>query len=75
MTVAEAAVILSRLLDLEEPDTLPTVATEGTVPAWARGAVGALFEAGIYPEGVDASAPLTRAMAAGMLGEVVRSLK
>ena len=75
VTVAEAAVILSRLLDLEEPDTLPTVATEGTVPAWARGAVGALFEAGIYPEGVDASAPLTRAMAAGMLGEVVRSLK
>lgn len=75
VTVAEAAVILSRLLDLEEPDTLPTVATEGTVPAWARGAVGALFEAGIYPEGADASAPLTRAAAAGMLGEVVRSLK
>lgn len=74
VTVAEAAVILSRLLDTEEPDTLPTVATEGTVPAWARGAVGALYEMGIYPEGADASAPLTRAVAAGMLGEVARLL-
>ena len=74
VTVAEAAVILSRLLDTEEPDTLPTVATDGTVPAWARGAVGALYEMGIYPEGADASAPLTRATAAAMLAEVTRIL-
>ena len=70
ITRAEAAVILCRLLDVEEPDSSPTFADKDSIPVWARASVSALYELGIYTaeDGhTEATATLTRADAAQML--------
>ena len=62
----EAAVIVSNMLSLPQPDTEAVMALEETVPAWAAGAVEAVREAGLF-ETVDAASPLTRREAAMLL--------
>lgn len=48
ITRAEAAVILNSIIGASEPDTVPVFADNTAVPAWARGALYALSDAGIF---------------------------
>ena len=68
ITGAEAALLVQNALDL----TVPTVGgkeNDGELPVWAENAVTAMSEIGIE---VNATAELTRQMAAGLLYQVVR---
>lgn len=74
ITKAEAAVILCRILDAEEPLSTPTFQDGAEIPVWARPAINALYEMGIYAataSGADANASLTRGEAAEMLYRVL----
>lgn len=48
ITRAEAAVILNSIIGANEPDVVPVFADNQSVPAWARGAMYALSDAGIF---------------------------
>lgn len=48
ITRAEAAVILNSIIGADEPDTLPVFADSSAVPAWAKGSMYALSDAGIF---------------------------
>ena len=63
ITAGEAAVMLSSFL---EPS--PAAALESDyIPEWACAAVSSLTSCGVYPDGSDCAAPITRAEAAQML--------
>ena len=63
ITAAEAAVMLCNFLDPS-----PTAALESDdIPAWACAAVSSLTSCGVYPDGSDCTASITRAEAAQML--------
>ena len=63
ITAAEAAVMLSNFLGPS-----PTAALESeNIPDWACAAVSSLTSCGVYPDGSDCAAPITRAEAAQML--------
>ena len=63
ITAAEAAVMLSSFL---EPS--PAAALESDyIPEWACAAVSSLTSCGVFPDGADTAAPITRAEAAQML--------
>ena len=63
ITAAEAAVMLSNFLDPS-----PAAALESAyIPDWACTAVSSLTSCGVYPDGSDCAAPITRAEAAQML--------
>lgn len=59
---AEAAVMLGSFL---EPS--PAALTRSDVPDWACAAVASLTSCGVFPDGADTAAPITRAEAAQML--------
>ena len=65
----EAAVMLSRLLELSESETVMADRDAAALPAWVSGAVQATAEAGLKDLS-DVSAPLTRRDAALLLHEV-----
>lgn len=48
ITRAEAAVILNAILGAGEPETVPVFADNSAVPAWAKGSLYALTNAGIF---------------------------
>lgn len=48
ITRAEAAVILNAIIGADEPDILPVFADSQSVPAWAKGSIYALSNAGIF---------------------------
>ena len=62
ITAAEAAVMLGSFL---EPS--PAALTRSDVPDWACAAVASLTSCGVFPDGADTAAPITRAEAAQML--------
>ena len=63
ITAGEAAVMLSSFLDPS-----PAAALESDdIPEWAYTAVSSLTSCGVYPDGSDCTAPITRAEAAQML--------
>ena len=63
ITAGEAAVMLSSFL---EPS--PAAALESDyIPEWACAAVSSLTSCGVFPDGADTAAPITRAEAAQML--------
>ena len=63
ITAAEAAVMLSNFLGPS-----PTAALESeNIPDWACAAVSSLTSCGVYPDGSDCAASITRAEAAQML--------
>ena len=68
---AEAAVILTRILDADLTVSAPTAPDGEAVPTYAKDSVSALCAMGIYPRAsggsLDANAPLDRASAAEML--------
>ncbi len=75
ITKAEAAVIVSRILELEAPTVAKKYEDSHRVPGWAKESVDALCMAGIYTaeDGcLSADAPLTRASAAEMLYAAAR---
>lgn len=75
ITRAEAAVILSRMLDIPSPVIKPVFADEGSIPAWAREAVTALTSVGVLDcrDGhIHAELILTRAEQARMLYQIGR---
>jgi len=71
ITRAEAAVILNAILGIEEPDTVPVFADTQSVPAWARGSLYALSDAGIFTGtgagNLSPNASLSRAQTAQIL--------
>jgi len=71
ITRAEAAVILNNILNADIPTSLPVFADTADIPAWAKGDIYALTEAGVFlPDAdgcVSAEANLVRADAAMML--------
>ncbi len=71
ITKAEAAVVISNILGLEEGKFVSVFADDTAIPTWARGAVYALTSAGVFNgdgEGVIApSALLSRAQSVQML--------
>ena len=70
ITRAEVCVILSRILKLEDAESTG-FADSGSIPVWARGAVGALYKKGLisgYADGtVQAENNITRAEAFTLL--------
>ena len=60
---AEAAVMLSSFLRPSPAAAL----TRTDVPDWACAAVASLTSCGVFPDGADTAAPITRAEAAQML--------
>ncbi len=71
ITRAEAAVILNAIIGAEEPDTVPVFADNQSVPAWARGSLYALSDAGIFTGtgagNLSPNASLSRAQTAQIL--------
>lgn len=71
ITRAEAAVILNAIIGAEEPDTVPVFADTQSVPAWARGSLYALSDAGIFTGtgagNLSPNASLSRAQTAQIL--------
>lgn len=71
ITRAEAAVILNTIVGAAEPDTVPVFADDSGVPAWARGALYALSDIGIFSGtgsgNLSPNAPLSRAQTAQIL--------
>ncbi len=70
ITVAEAAVILANMANLDVPTSAPVLAEGSEVPAWAEDAVFALASAGVVGsmgDVINASAPLSRGQSAQML--------
>ena len=71
ITRAEAAVILNAILGAEEPETVPVFADQSSVPAWARGSLYALSNAGIFSGtgagNLSPNASLSRAQTAQIL--------
>ena len=70
LTRAQAAVILNRLIGLEESAVTPTFADTSDIPVWASEAIYALHSVGILSssEGyIEAGARMTRAQAAHIL--------
>ncbi|MGN1409757.1 MAG: S-layer homology domain-containing protein [Eubacteriales bacterium] len=48
ITRAEAAVVLNSIIGADEPDVVQVFADDNSVPAWARGAMYALSDAGVF---------------------------
>lgn len=71
LTRAEAAVILSRILEADVPVSVPLSPDAEAVPAYAKDSIDALCAMGIYPRAEEgalaANEPLDRAAAAEML--------
>ena len=71
ITKAEAAVLLQNMLGYPEGEVVSAFADDGSIPAWAKGAVYALTSAGVFNgdgEGIIApSALLSRAQTTQML--------
>ena len=63
ITAAEAAVMLNSFLHPSPAAAL----TRTDVPDWACAAVASLTSCGVFPDGADTAAPITRAEAAQML--------
>ena len=80
LTRAEAAAMLARAAGLAaNEERAGTFADAASIPAWARGSVGAAAEAGCmngYPDGAfGASDPMTRAEAVVTLDRVRKSMR
>lgn len=78
ITLAEAAVIISRILDSKSDTCLAVFADDDEIPSWARGAIEALTEEGIIKktEGkISANSPLTKSQVAGILMALIRNKK
>ena len=78
LTRAQAAVILERLVDLEESAVVPTFADHSEIPTWASEAIYSLSSAGILcgDEGyISPTSTLTRAQAAQLLSATMIYLK
>ncbi len=71
ITRAEAAVILNAIIGAKEPETVPVFADNQSVPAWARGSLYALSDAGIFTGtgagNLSPNASLSRAQTAQIL--------
>ncbi|MGN1346512.1 MAG: S-layer homology domain-containing protein [Eubacteriales bacterium] len=78
ITRAEAAVMLNAILGVKEPDTVPVFADNSSVPAWAKGSLYALSEAGIFTGtgsgNLSPNASLSRAQTAQILLTVKKYL-
>lgn len=48
ITRAEAAVVLNSIIGADEPDVVQVFADDNSVPAWAKGAMYALSDAGVF---------------------------
>jgi hypothetical protein len=78
ITLAEAAVIISRILDSKSDTCLAVFADDDEIPSWARGAIETLTEEGILKktEGkISPNSPLTKAQVAGILMALIRNKK
>ncbi len=71
ITRAEAAVILNAIIGADEPETVPVFADNSSVPAWAKGSLYALSDAGIFTGtgsgNLSPNASLSRAQTAQIL--------
>ena len=74
ITRAQAAVMLSAMMGLEDATVIPTFADASEIPAWAKDAIYSLHAVGIMQSDEGAISPtdtLTRAQAAKMLAGVM----
>ncbi|MBR2722595.1 MAG: S-layer homology domain-containing protein [Clostridia bacterium] len=74
ITLAQAAVMLSSMIEPEAPSISPSFADEDSIPTWAREAIDALYTLGILKadgEQIMANKTLTRAQAAELLAAVM----
>lgn len=61
ITRAEAAIIMSNLLDIKvDSAVFSKIDGIDTVPLWARAHIGAMYSIGVFSEGDDLSAEMTR---------------
>lgn len=65
ITRAEAAVILNHILNAAVPTVLPTIADASEIPAWARDALYALYDADIFAVTAEGIMAPTSAMTRG----------
>ncbi len=76
ITRSEAAVIVSRLTGISAEGSIPVFADSDAVPAWARGALMGLCEAGILrgtgSGNINAYATVTRGAAVQMLSKIIK---
>lgn len=65
ITRAEAAVILNNMLNAAVPTVLPTIADASEIPAWARDALYALYDADIFTVTADGAMAPTSTITRG----------
>lgn len=79
VTRAEAAVILNSIIGASEPDVVPVFADNQSVPAWAKSAIYALTDAGIFTGtgsgNISPNSQLNKAQTAQMLLTIKNYLK
>ena len=76
ITKAEAAVVINNILGFEEGEYITTFADDRAIPTWAKSAVYALTNAGVFNgngEGIiEPSAILSRAQTVQMLYNIIQ---
>lgn len=78
ITRAQAAVMLSNMMELNDPTVIPTFADASEIPVWAKDAIYSLHAVGILQSDDGSVSPtetLTRAQAARLLAGVMEYTK
>ncbi len=77
ITRAEASVIIARILELEESESVKTFSDSSEIPVWATSSIVSLYQAGIIMRvegGIASQMPVSRADAAQMLYAVTQAV-
>ena len=70
ITLAEAAVIINKILGTKVTTSLTVFSDDSEIPSWARGAIESLTEAGILKKSegkISPNSPLTKAQTAQII--------
>ncbi len=75
ITRAEAAVVLNSIIGAEEPDVLPVFSDGNSVPAWAKGAIYALSDVGIFKGSGDGTISPNDVLSRGETAQILMTIK
>lgn len=75
ITRAEAAVVLNSIIGAEEPDVLPVFSDGNSVPVWAKGAIYALSDVGIFKGSGDGTISPNDVLSRGETAQILMTIK
>lgn len=74
ITRAEAAVVLNSIIGAEVPDAIPVFADVGSVPTWAKGAMYALSDVGIFKGNGDGNISPNETLNRGETAQIIMTV-